>query len=79
LAIRERTYPARLLLTYMLDVVHILASLPSVLVHRSISLPYMLCIYAIVAFVLAVTYKKLPKSQPVQLDSVQVNTLNMIK
>jgi competence protein ComEC len=72
-------YPARLLLTYMLDVVHILASLPSVLVHRSISLPYMLCIYAIVAFVLAVTYKKLPKSQPVQLDSVQVNTLNMIK
>lgn len=54
--------PARLLLTYMLDIVHLLASLPSVLIHRSISLPYMLAVYAAVIFATLITYRKLPKT-----------------
>jgi competence protein ComEC len=65
-------YPARLLLTYMLDVVHILAGLPSALVHRSISLPYMLGVYASVTFALAVAYKKLPKPRVPQPETVQI-------
>jgi competence protein ComEC len=65
-------YPPRLLLTYMLDVVHLLAGLPSALVHRALSLPYMLGIYAMVVLMLAVTYKKLPKSRPVQAEAVQI-------
>lgn len=40
--------PARLLLTYILDLVHLLSDVPSALVHRSISLAYMLGIYALV-------------------------------
>jgi len=52
--------PARLLLTYMLDVVHMMSSIPSVLIHRSISLGYMIAIYGIVLALLIVTYHKLP-------------------
>jgi competence protein ComEC len=55
--------PAKLLLTYMLDVVHLLANLPSVLIHRSISLQYMLAIYGLVLVLLLVTYHKLPRSK----------------
>jgi competence protein ComEC len=65
-------YPARLILTYMLDVIHLLAGLPSVLVHRSISLPYMIGIYSMVFFVLAITYKKLPKPRSVQAEAIQI-------
>jgi competence protein ComEC len=64
--------PANLLLTYMLDIVHLLANLPSVLIHRSISLPYMLAIYAIVLTVLAIAYKKLPKSKQVYDEALQI-------
>jgi competence protein ComEC len=53
--------PARLLLTYMLDIVHLLSNLPSVLVHRSISLPYMIMIYGLVLTMLVAVYRKLPK------------------
>ena len=65
-------YPARLLLTYMLDVVHLFAGLPSALVHRNISLSYMLGIYAVVTFVLAVGYKKLPKIRSSRPGPVQI-------
>jgi ComEC/Rec2-related protein len=54
-------FPARLLLTYMLDVVHMMSSIPSVLIHRSISLSYMLTIYALVLALLVLTYRKLPR------------------
>lgn len=53
--------PAQLLLTYMLDIVHILASLPSVLIHRSISTAYMIFLYSLVMLVVLVAYKKFPK------------------
>jgi competence protein ComEC len=53
--------PARLLLTYMLDVVHILSSIPSVLVHRSINTAYMIAIYALIALMLFAARHKLPK------------------
>jgi competence protein ComEC len=53
--------PARIILTYMLDIVHIMSNLPSVLIHRSISLPYMLTIYGAVLFMLVIGYRKLPR------------------
>jgi competence protein ComEC len=47
-------WPARLLLTYILDVVHLLANIPSIFIHRSISLGYMLLLYGLVLAVVAV-------------------------
>jgi competence protein ComEC len=73
-------YPARLLLTYMLDVVHIMSRLPSALVHRTISLPYMLGIYGLVLMTMFVTYKKLPRVRKQTAENaLQFNTLNMVK
>jgi competence protein ComEC len=64
--------PARLLLTYMLDVVHVLSDIPSVLVRRSIGLGYMLGFYAVVLFVLFVRHKKLSKTRRnLQIEAVQ--------
>lgn len=54
--------PARLLLTYMLDIVHMMSNIPSVLIHRSISLSYMAAIYAIAATLLVLIYRRLPKA-----------------
>lgn len=56
-------FPAQIILTYMLDIVHILASLPSVLLRRSINFEYMVGIYAAVLVVLTVVYRKLPKTK----------------
>ena len=53
--------PARLLLTYMLDIVHMLSSIPAVLIHRSISVSYMIALYAVVLAVTIVLYRRLPK------------------
>lgn len=41
-------WPASLLMTYMLDVIHIMASIPSVLLHASINITYMLSFYLFV-------------------------------
>lgn len=56
-------WPARLLLTYMLDLVRLLSNIPSVLVHRSISAAIMIGLYALVAIVTIILYKRLPKRQ----------------
>jgi competence protein ComEC len=55
-------FPARLLLTYMLDIVHLLSSLPSVLVHRSISTVYMVALYALVLALTLILYHRLPNA-----------------
>lgn len=64
--------PARLLLTYMLDIIHTMANLPSALVHRSISLPYMLAIYGLVLLTAAVMYRKLPKKRALHEEVLQI-------
>jgi competence protein ComEC len=51
--------PARLLLTFMLDCINALSSIPSVLVHRSIGLGYMLIFYAFVFMVIVILHHKL--------------------
>lgn len=53
--------PARLLLTYMLDIVHMLSSLPSVLIHRSISLAYMLALYFVLLILVLINHHKFSK------------------
>jgi competence protein ComEC len=63
--------PARLLLTYMLDIVHIMSALPSVLVRRSISLPSMLMIYGLVLLVLVTAYKKMPKHKALSEEALE--------
>ncbi len=55
-------WPARLLLTYMLDVVHLLANLPSIFIHRSIGLGYMLALYALALAGVAILRHKLARS-----------------
>lgn len=57
--------PARLLLTYMLDVVHMLSNIPSVLLHRSISLAYMVALYCFVLIIVLVTSRKLHRHKGV--------------
>lgn len=64
--------PARLLLTYMLDVVHILANLPSALIHRSISLPYMILIYGFAGLAITAMYQKLPKKPAINEEALQI-------
>ena len=51
-------FPAKLLLTYMLDIVHMLSNIPSVLIHRSISLPYMIGLYLLVLLAVFTVHKK---------------------
>jgi competence protein ComEC len=55
--------PARLLLTYMLDIVHMLSGVPSALIHRSINTIYMLAFYSLVVLVVLVAHRKLPRSK----------------
>lgn len=52
-------WPAHLLLTYMLDIVHLLASLPSIFLHISISSTAMVCAYFIILFLVAIPYKRI--------------------
>jgi hypothetical protein len=60
--------PARLLLTYMLDIVHLLSSLPSVLVHRAISARYMLALYSIVLAFTFMLYRRVPKRKDLAVE-----------
>lgn len=55
--------PARLLLTYMLDIVHILSKFPSALVHRSISAIYMVGLYVLVLLMAWAAHKKLSRTK----------------
>lgn len=64
--------PARLLLTYMLDVIHMLSSIPSVLIHRSISLTSMVGIYCGAVALLVLVSKKLPKPQRKFDEPIQI-------
>lgn len=50
-------WPARLLLTYILDVVHLLSNIPSIFLHRSISTYAMLGFYACVMLVTLALHK----------------------
>jgi competence protein ComEC len=62
--------PARLILTYMLDVIHVLSAIPSVLLHRSITLMTMIIFYAfVIIFVLSI-YKFVKKTKPAVSDSI---------
>ncbi len=45
-------WPAQILLTYMLDIVHLIASVPSALTHPSISLASMVLLYGAIMLVL---------------------------
>jgi hypothetical protein len=56
-------WPAHLLLTYMLDIVHLLANLPSVFLHISISSTVMICAYFIIVFLVAISHKRLKQKK----------------
>jgi competence protein ComEC len=66
--------PARLLLTYMLDIVHLLSSVPSALVHRSISLVYMAILYCLVLLIILVIHKKVSKQSQLLPDETSAIT-----
>lgn len=53
-------WPANPLLTYILDVVRGLSSIPGIFLHRSISMTDMLSIYAAVLLVIVVTHRRHP-------------------
>ena len=71
--------PARLLLTYMLDIVHVLSNIPSVLIHRSISVFYMIALYTVVLAITIVLYRRLPKRTDLAVEETAFNTLNVVK
>ncbi len=52
-------WPAHLLLTYMLDVVHILASIPSIFLHVSINPTLMISSYALIVVLVLIGHKRL--------------------
>ena len=60
--------PARLLLTYMLDVVHILANIPSEFLHLSISLPVMLSGYGLVLLVVLAAHRHIKLKNAIITD-----------
>jgi competence protein ComEC len=51
-------WPARVLLTYMLDVIGLLAQVPHALSHRTLSAAYMLVLYAVVSFICLLLWMK---------------------
>lgn len=51
-------WPANLLLTYILDIVHLFAAIPSIFLRKSISTPSMLYFYALVLLVIAAAHKQ---------------------
>ncbi|HVS78961.1 MAG TPA: ComEC/Rec2 family competence protein [Candidatus Saccharimonadales bacterium] len=59
--------PARLLLTYMLDIVHLLADIPSALTRVGLNPEMMVIAYVVIA-VLVITLRRRPK---VQIDSTK--------
>lgn len=72
-------WPARMLLTYMLDVVHLLASIPSIFIHRSISIGYMLSLYGLVLAVLIIVRHRISQ-RPKMIEETTPNyTLDMVK
>ncbi len=51
-------WPANLLLTYILDIVHLFAAIPSIFLHRSISTSSMLYFYGLILLVFAAAHKQ---------------------
>ena len=51
-------WPANILLTYILDIVRLFSSIPSIFLHKSISLASMLYVYALVLIVIAIAHKR---------------------
>ncbi|HCM52209.1 TPA: hypothetical protein DIS56_03730 [Candidatus Saccharibacteria bacterium] len=61
-------WPANLLLTYILDIAQLLASVPGIFLHRSISTPTMLYFYALVLLLTAAAYRQ--HNHP-KIDTIQ--------
>ncbi len=57
-------WPANLLLTYTLDVVRGLSSVPGIFLHRSISIANMLILYASILLTVLVTHRRLSLKPP---------------
>jgi hypothetical protein len=57
-------FPARLLLTYMLDIVHLMASVPQEFLHVSITPVLMIGFYASVIIIIGGLRKKLSLKKP---------------
>ncbi len=66
-------WPADILLTYMLDIVHLLASIPSALTHPAISPYSMVLLYGLIVMIL------LSATHAVRSKKTINNTLNMVK
>ena len=72
-------WPARLLLTYMLDLIRLLSDIPSVFIQRSISAAAMIGLYGTVGLMTLVMYKKLPKRLEALSEEPRINTLGVLK
>jgi competence protein ComEC len=64
--------PARLLLTYILDLIHMLSSIPRVFIHLTINPTLMISLYVLVIALVAILHKRL-KNKP------GTNTLEVVK
>ncbi|MDO8591458.1 MAG: ComEC/Rec2 family competence protein [bacterium] len=62
-------WPANLLLTYILDIVHLFSAIPGIFLHRSISTISMLYFYALVILVFAAAHKHQKIKNSKVLDS----------
>jgi ComEC/Rec2-related protein len=57
-------WPARILLTYMLDLVHLLANIPSASIKVAISAIFMIIFYALMLFIIFITRKNEKPPRP---------------
>ena len=63
--------PANLMLTYILDIIHMLSSIPSVLLHLSISPTLMLSFYCLLLLTV-LTMRHHAKIKPDQLETMLI-------
>lgn len=58
-------WPANLLLTFMLDIIRMMAAIPSALLHQSIGLDVMLAFYAVVLVIVFILHHRKPKNDKI--------------
>jgi competence protein ComEC len=70
-------WPAQLMLTYILDIVHMMAAIPSIFLHVSISPNFMICSYALVLIFVLTLYHRV-KGRTLASQSF-LNTLEVLE
>lgn len=64
-------WPAKILLTYMLDIVSLLSRIPHAAISRSLPLASLICLYVVLAFISFVIWRKTDKNAKITDKEIQ--------